>query len=150
MSVIKEISVFNGSTWESSSIGANASNITLSNNIAGNTNLETALSNILPASQLSANAVVVTDGNKRLTAASNVSTTELGYLSGLTRNVEAAFANRVFKGAYASTAWVDAADTAYPQQAVRIRAANNTINEDYSVELSKRTILVRDNLANNG
>ena len=88
MSVIKEISVFNGSTWESSSIGANASNITLSSNIAGNTNLETALSNILPASQLAANGIVVTDGNKRLTVANNLSSTKLDFLSNVNYDIQ--------------------------------------------------------------
>ena len=87
MSVIKEISVFNGSSWDTRDIGANAGNITLSSNIAGSTNLNTALSNILPVSQLNINAVVVTDGNKKLTT-SNLASSKLSFLSGVTSDIQ--------------------------------------------------------------
>ena len=39
MSVIKQISVYDGSNWGTEDIGADAGNILLSSNIAGSTNL---------------------------------------------------------------------------------------------------------------
>lgn len=71
---IKQISVYNGSAWETANIGVNASDVTLSSNIAGSTNLQTALSNILPASQLSANKVLISGSDKKITSSSITST----------------------------------------------------------------------------
>lgn len=48
MSVINEIKRYNGSSWVGDSIGALASNVTLSSTIYGSTNLNTSLINILP------------------------------------------------------------------------------------------------------
>lgn len=87
MSVIKQISVFDGSNWNINDIGANAGNITLNSSIAGSDVLQTALNNILPASQLTASRAIVTDGNKKLSA-SAVSATQLGYLSGVTSSIQ--------------------------------------------------------------
>lgn len=89
MSIIKQISVYDGSSWGTSDIGVDAGNILLSSNIAGSTNLQTALGNILPTSQLStANQVLIADSSKRI-ATSGVSTTQLGYLSGVTSGIQA-------------------------------------------------------------
>lgn len=86
--IIKQISVYDGSSWGTSNIGVDAANVLLSSNIAGSTNLQTALGNILPASQLStANQVLIADSNKRL-ATSGVSATQLGYLSGVTSGIQ--------------------------------------------------------------
>lgn len=87
MSVIKQISVYDGSNWGTEDIGADAGNILLSSSIAGSTNLQTALGNILPASQLTANQVLIADSNKRL-ATNGVSATQLGYLDGVTSNIQ--------------------------------------------------------------
>lgn len=87
MSVIKQISVYNGSSWNTDDIGADASNVTLSSNIAGSTNLNTALSNILPASQLTASRALISDANKKIVA-SDITSTQLGYLSGVTSNIQ--------------------------------------------------------------
>lgn len=87
MSVIKQISVYDGSNWGTEDIGADAGNILLSSNIAGSTNLQTALGNILPASQLTANQVLIADSNKKL-ATSGISATQLGYLDGVTSGIQ--------------------------------------------------------------
>ena len=39
MSIIKQISVYDGSSWGTSDIGVDAANVLLSSNIAGSTNL---------------------------------------------------------------------------------------------------------------
>lgn len=93
---IKQISVYNGSAWETANIGVDASDVTLSSNIAGSTNLQTALSNILPASQLAANKIVTTDANKKLTTV-DISSTQLGYLSGTTASIQTQLNNKVAK-----------------------------------------------------
>lgn len=84
--IIKQISVYDGSSWGTKDIGANAGNILLSNNIAGSTNLQTALGNILPTNQLTANQVLIADSNNKI-ATSGVSATQLGYLSGVTSRI---------------------------------------------------------------
>jgi len=71
---IKQISVYNGSAWETANIGVDASNVTLSSNIASNKNLQTALNNILPASQLSANKVLISGSDKKITSSSVTNT----------------------------------------------------------------------------
>ena len=101
MSVIKQISVYNGSSWNTDDIGADASNVTLSSNIAGSTNLNTALSNILPASQLTASRVLISDANKKIVA-SDITSTQLGYLSGVTSNIQTQI-NRKAPTSHAST-----------------------------------------------
>lgn len=94
MSIIKQISVFDGSSWGIDDIGANAGNIdliapssTVTTNLAGSSNLFTALNNILPTNQLTASKVVITDANKKL-ATSSVTSTQLGRLSGVSDNVQ--------------------------------------------------------------
>ena len=80
MAVIKQISVFDGSSWGTDDIGANAANIDFANSvgttasIAGSSNLYTGLSNILPASKLTASRALVTGSDQKL-AASNVTST---------------------------------------------------------------------------
>lgn len=100
MSVIKQISVYDGSTWGTEDIGADAGNILLSSNIAGSTNLQTALGNILPAKQLTANQVLIADSNKKLAtngvsadflaglANAGVSSTQFSYLDGVTSGIQ--------------------------------------------------------------
>lgn len=103
MSIIKQISVYDGSSWGTSDIGADAANILLSSNIAGSTNLQIALGNILPENQLStANQVLIADSNKKI-ATSGVSTTQLGYLSGVTSGIQTQL-NGKAPTAHASTA----------------------------------------------
>lgn len=93
MAVIKQISVFDGSSWGTDDIGANAANIDFANSvgttasIAGSSNLYTGLSNILPASKLTASRALVTGSDQRL-ATSNVTATQLGYLSGVTSSIQ--------------------------------------------------------------
>jgi hypothetical protein len=48
-------------------------------------------------SSLSANAVAVTDGTKKITTASSISTTELGYLDGVTSNIQSQLNDRYTK-----------------------------------------------------
>lgn len=103
MSIIKQISVYDGSSWGTSDIGADAANILLSSSIAGSTNLQTALGNILPVDQLAtANQVLIADSNKKI-ATSGVSTTQLGYLSGVTSGIQTQL-NGKAPTAHASTA----------------------------------------------
>lgn len=93
MAVIKQISVFDGTNWGTDDIGANAANIDFATsagttaNIAGSSNLYTGLSNILPASKLTASRALVTGSDQKL-AASNVTATQLGYLSGVTSSIQ--------------------------------------------------------------
>ena len=87
MAIIKQISVFNGNSWDTDDIGVNASNVTLSSNVAGSTVLQTALNNILPASKLTASRALVSDSNQKV-AVSSVTGTQLGYLSGVTSNIQ--------------------------------------------------------------
>ena len=94
MSIIKQISVYDGSSWGINDIGANAGNIdliapnsTTTTNLAGSSNLFTALNNILPTSQLTASRVLVTDANKKL-AVSATTATQLSYVHGVTSNIQ--------------------------------------------------------------
>lgn len=94
MSIIKQISVYDGSSWGINDIGANAGNIDLiapdsstATNLAGSSNLFTALNNILPTSQLTASRALVTDANKKL-AASTTTATQLSYVHGVTSNIQ--------------------------------------------------------------
>lgn len=83
MSIIKQISVFNGSSWDTDNIGVNAGNVdllsadgTAASTIAGSTNLLTGLNNILPANQLTASRALISDVSGRI-GTSNISTTIL-------------------------------------------------------------------------
>lgn len=94
MSIIKQISVFDGSSWGIDDIGANAGNIdliapssTVTTNLAGSSNLFTALNNILPSDQLTASRALVTDANKKL-AVSSTTATQLGYVHGVTSAIQ--------------------------------------------------------------
>lgn len=94
MSIIKQISVYDGSGWGINDIGANAGNIdliapdsTTTTNLVGSSNLFTALNNILPTNQLTASRALVTDANKKL-AVSTTTTTQLGYVHGVTSNIQ--------------------------------------------------------------
>ena len=94
MSIIKQISVFDGSSWGINDIGANAGNIdliapssTVTTNLVGSSNLFTALNNILPSAQLTASRALVTDANKKL-AVSATTATQLGYVHGVTSDIQ--------------------------------------------------------------
>lgn len=94
MSIIKQISVFDGSSWNTDNIGANAGNIDLMNaegtatsTIAGSTNLLTGLNNILPASKLTASRVLVSNSSGVITT-SSITSTQLGRLSDVSDNVQ--------------------------------------------------------------
>lgn len=85
--IIKQISVYDGSSWGTKDIGVNAGNVLLSSSIAGSTDLQTALGNILPENQLTANQVLIAGSDKKITT-SGVSATQLGYLDGVTSNIQ--------------------------------------------------------------
>ena len=95
MSIIKQISVYDGSSWGINDIGANAGNIdliapgsTVTTNLVGSTNLFTALNNILPTDrQLTASRALMTDPYKKL-AASDTTATQLGYVHGVTSAIQ--------------------------------------------------------------
>lgn len=87
MSVIKQIATYNGSAWTTDDIGANASNVSLSTNVAGQSNVQSALSKIVGTSALTASRAVVTGTGGVLTT-SNVTSTQLGYLHGATSNIQ--------------------------------------------------------------
>lgn len=74
MSTIKQISVFNGSSWQTKDIGAKAQNITLSTTVAGSTNLETVLTNTLSNSKLTASKALVSAANQQIVASSVTAT----------------------------------------------------------------------------
>lgn len=83
MSIIKQISVFNGSSWDTDNIGVNAGNVdllsadgTTASTIAGSTNLLTGLNSILPANQLIASRALISDASGKI-GTSNISTTIL-------------------------------------------------------------------------
>ena len=87
MPIIKQLATYDGSAWTKDDIGANASNVSLSSNIAGSNNVQGALSNLCGASRLAGSSVIVTNSSGVLTA-SNVTDIELGYLSGVTSNLQ--------------------------------------------------------------
>ena len=94
MSIIKQISVFNGNSWDTDNIGANAGNIELlssdgstASTVAGSTNLLTGLTNILPTNALTASRALISDGNGKIST-SSVTSTQLGRLSGVTSGVQ--------------------------------------------------------------
>lgn len=94
MSIIKQISVFNGNSWDTDNIGANAGNIELlssdgstASTVAGSTNLLTGLTNILPINALTASRALISDGNGKIST-SSVTSTQLGRLSGVTSSVQ--------------------------------------------------------------
>lgn len=66
MSVIKQISVYDGSSWTLNDIGVNAENVALSSSVV--------LSDILPTSKLTTSRVLISDGNGKI-APSGISTT---------------------------------------------------------------------------
>lgn len=73
MSVIKQISIFNGSNWEpAADIGANAENIDFTYTTGSQQGNTAALSSILPAQVLTASRVLTTDSNGKLSS-SNIS-----------------------------------------------------------------------------
>jgi hypothetical protein len=67
---VKQVSVYDGSSWVTEDIGANANNITLSSKIGGTTNLQTALTRILPASTITKNKIIITNSDGKLAASS--------------------------------------------------------------------------------
>lgn len=94
MSIIKQISVYDGSSWGINDIGANAGNIDLiasdsstATNLAGSSNLFTALNNILPTNQLTASRALVTNSSKKLDV-STTTATQLSYVHGVTSNIQ--------------------------------------------------------------
>lgn len=70
MAIIKQISVYDGNSWTLDDIGVNAENVSLS------ANSSVTLSSILPASKLTANKALISDGSGIITT-SNISTTTL-------------------------------------------------------------------------
>lgn len=73
MSVIKQISIFNGSNWDTpADIGANAENIDFTYTTGSQQGNTAALSSILPAQALTASRVLTTDSNGKLSS-SNIS-----------------------------------------------------------------------------
>ena len=94
MALIKQISVYGGTNWDTRDIGANAGNIdliapnsTVTTNLVGSSNLFTALNNILPTNQLSPSKVVITDANKKLYS-SDTTSTQLGYVHNVTGPIQ--------------------------------------------------------------
>ncbi len=87
MSIIKQLATYDGSAWTTDDIGANASNISLTTNVAGQTNVQSALSKIVGTSALTADRAVIT-GTGGVLSTSTVTNTELGYLSGVTSNIQ--------------------------------------------------------------
>ena len=93
MSIIKQLATYDGSAWTKDDIGANAGNVSFvtsagaSTTIAGSNNVQGALSNLCGASKLAGSSAIVTNSSGVLTA-SSVTSTELGYLSGVTSNLQ--------------------------------------------------------------
>ena len=87
MSVIKQISVYDGSSWNTNDIGAAASNVSLSTNAAGASNVQTALNNLVGTSKLTGSRAIITNASGVLNT-SSVTSTQLGYLSGTTANLQ--------------------------------------------------------------
>lgn len=79
MSVIKQVSVFRNDNWQISDIGVNASNVDLSSTVA--------LTDILPADTLTPNRALISDSSGIVTA-SNVTSSQLAYLTGSTVNIQ--------------------------------------------------------------
>lgn len=85
MSVIKQISIFNGSSWEQAAdIGANAENIDFTYTTGSQQGNTVALSSILPAQVLTASKVLTTDSNGKLSSSSISSNVFNAMLSGAT------------------------------------------------------------------
>lgn len=71
MSVIKQISIFNGTNWDTpANIGANAENVDFTYTTGSQAGNTAALSSILPAQALTASRVLVTDSNGKLSSSS--------------------------------------------------------------------------------
>ena len=107
MSIIKQLATYDGSTWTTDDIGANASNVSLTTDVAGQNNVQSALNHLCGTSVLTGSRMVVTNTGGVLTTstptperalvsaattgiptASVVTSTELGYLSGVTSNIQ--------------------------------------------------------------
>lgn len=85
MSVIKQISVFNGSNWSTGDIGADASNIDISSAILGSsTNVQSALTTI--GNKIGTTAIPSALGTT-ITGAINTLNTKLTNLSSLTKDL---------------------------------------------------------------
>jgi len=85
---VKQVSVYDGSSWVTEDIGANASNITLGNTIGGTTNLQEALTRFLPASTITKSKIVITNSDGKL-AASDFAVSALNNLVNVPSNVQA-------------------------------------------------------------
>lgn len=81
MAIIKQISVYDGNSWTLDDIGVNAENVSLSSNST------VTLNSILPADKLTTSKALMTDGNGVITT-SGVSSSQLGYLSGVSSNIQ--------------------------------------------------------------
>lgn len=96
MSVIKQISVYNGSSWEGPhDIGANAENIALSSQIVGSTVLSTALSNILPTAKLDNNKILITSGTGQLAVNKNVPSSKIDFLKNVSSDIQGQLDNKL-------------------------------------------------------
>lgn len=103
MAVIRQISVYDGNSWNTNDIGANAINIKLTNSagtssstIAGATTLQDALNNILPTTKVTANRVLVSDASQKISS-SDITSDQLGYLNGVTSNIQDQINEKVSK-----------------------------------------------------
>ena len=95
MSIIKQISVYNGSTWQTDQIGANAANISLSTNAAGGSNVQTALNNLVGTAKLTGNKILSTDSNGKIVSTLTTAPADLQYLSGISSNIQTQLNNKI-------------------------------------------------------
>lgn len=87
MSVVKQISVYNGSSWDTDDIGAKASNITTASTYVGKTNVEDVLSSLLPSSTLTKSKVLTSNASGKITA-SSIDANKLTYLSKVRSDIQ--------------------------------------------------------------
>lgn len=90
MAIIKQISVYDGNSWTLDDIGVNAENVNLS------ANSSVTLNSILPADKLTTSKALMTDGNGVITT-SSVSSSQLGYLSGVSSAIQTQLNGKVSK-----------------------------------------------------
>ena len=85
--MIKQIGVYNGSSWDLQNIGASAENIILPNSQLGASTLNELLGKLLPSQEFDTNRVLLT-GNDRKLISSQITKTELECLLGCTSNIQ--------------------------------------------------------------
>lgn len=87
MAIIKKIAENNGSSWELNDIGVDAKNVDLDPRVVGQNNVQSVLSNLFGTNVYTADRVLVTSATNSIST-HNITTTELGYLSGVTSNIQ--------------------------------------------------------------